>query len=308
MLLAHPAINVNIMDKESHWTPLHRALYAGNIPAAILLLKRLDIDTSIKDLEGYTAHDLYNSTVTSAKPTEDEETLAELFTWGTNRNAALGLGDANDRAYPDQVVIPRKDDVARQHSRTLDDRFAPIHVRQVSMSKLHSVVLTSEARDNIRVCGFGSGGRLGPSQHTQYSLMPLPEIKHTIESVALGQDHTLALTSTGEVLTWGLNRFSQLGYVIEVSSSAKQDEYIQATPRKVGSLRREFVKGVAACKTASGCWTDTEVWTWGTNGGQLGYDKALAPVQVLPRKVSSIVKPVRAIVMTVRWKFYMVLE
>ncbi|KAG2363543.1 hypothetical protein BDR07DRAFT_1403884 [Suillus spraguei] len=298
MLLAHPAINVNVLDKESHWTPLHRALYAGNVPAAILLLKHLDIDTSIKDLEGYTAHDLYNSTVRSAKPTEDEETLAELFTWGTNRNAALGLGDSNDRAHPDQVVIPRKDDAAYQHDRTLDDRFAPIRVRQVSMSKLHTVVLTSEPRDNIRVCGFGGGGRLGTSQHTQYALVPLPDIKHTIESVALGQDHTLALTSTGEVLTWGLNRFSQLGYVIEVSSSAKQDEQIQTTPRKVGSLRREFIKGVAACKTASGCWTDTEVWTWGTNGGQLGYDKALVPVQVLPRKVSSIVQPVRAIVMT----------
>ncbi|KAG2031378.1 regulator of chromosome condensation 1/beta-lactamase-inhibitor protein II [Suillus americanus] len=290
MLLARLAINVNVPDKESHWTPLHRAhraLYAGNISAAILLLKRLDIDTSIRDLEGYTAHDLYNSTVRSAKPTEDEETLAELFTWGANRTAALGLGDGNDRAYPHQVVIPRKDDVA-----------PPIHVRQVSMSKLHTVVLTSEPRDNIRVCGFGGGGRLGPSQHTQHALIPLPDIKHTIESVALGQDHTLALTSTGEVLTWGLNRFSQLGYVIEVSSSAKQDEHIQTTPRKVGSLRREFVRGVAACKTASGCWTDTEVWTRGTNGRQLGYDKALVPVQLLPRKVSSIVKPVRAIVMT----------
>ncbi|KAG2078351.1 hypothetical protein BDR04DRAFT_1086572 [Suillus decipiens] len=297
MLLAHPAINVNVLDKESHWTPLHRALYAGNVPAAILLLKHLDIDTSIKDLEGYTAHDLYNSTIRSAKPTEDKETLAE--------NPALGLDNSNDRAHPDQVVIPRKDDVAYQHNRTLDDRFAPIRVRQVSMSKLHTVVLTSEPRDNIRVCGFGGGGRLGTSQHTQYALVSLPDIKHTIESVALGQDHTLALTSTGEVLTWGLNRFSQLGYVIEVSSSAKQDEHIQTTPRKVGSLRREFVKGVAACKTASGCWTDTEVWTWGTNGGQLGYDKALVPVQVLPRKVSSIVQPVRAIVMTVRWNFYM---
>ncbi|KAG2131671.1 hypothetical protein DEU56DRAFT_454262 [Suillus clintonianus] len=293
MLLAHPAINVNVLDKESHWTPLHRALYAGNVSAAILLLKRPDIDTSIKDFEGYTAHDLYNSTVRSAKPSVEEGTLAELFTWGTNRNAALGLGDGNDRAYPDQVVIPRKDDVARQHNRTLDDRFAPIHIRQVSMSKLHTVILTSEPRDNIRVCGFGGGGR----QHTQYGLMPLPDIQHTIESVALGQDHTLALTLTGEVLTWGLNRFYQLGYAIEVSST-KQDEHIQATPRKVGSLRREFVKGVAACKTASGCWTGTEVWTWGTNGGQLGYDKALVPVQVLPRKVSSIVKPVSAIVMT----------
>jgi hypothetical protein len=34
MLLAHPAINVNILDKESHWTPLHRALYVGNVSAA----------------------------------------------------------------------------------------------------------------------------------------------------------------------------------------------------------------------------------------------------------------------------------
>jgi len=34
MLLAHPATNVNVLDKESHWTPLHRALYAGNVSAA----------------------------------------------------------------------------------------------------------------------------------------------------------------------------------------------------------------------------------------------------------------------------------
>ena len=34
MLLAHPTINVNVVDKESHWTALHRALYAGNIETA----------------------------------------------------------------------------------------------------------------------------------------------------------------------------------------------------------------------------------------------------------------------------------
>jgi alpha-tubulin suppressor-like RCC1 family protein len=129
---------------------------------------------------------------------------------------------------------------------------------------------------------------LGPSQHTQYSLTPLPEIKRTIESVALGQDHTFALTSTGEVLTWGLNRFSQLGYVIEVSFSVKQDEHIQGTLRKVGSLRREFVKGVAACKTASGCWTDTEVWTWGTNGGQFGWILFLGCEYTLTLKISRV--------------------
>lgn len=33
MLLAHPTINVNVQDAESKWTPLHRALYSGNLSA-----------------------------------------------------------------------------------------------------------------------------------------------------------------------------------------------------------------------------------------------------------------------------------
>ena len=89
-------------------------------------------------------------------------------------------------------------------------------------------------------------------------------------SVALGQDHTLALTSAGEVISWGLNRFAQLGYVIESGQGGSADESIQATPRKIGHLKKEFLNGVAACKTASACWSDGDVWTWGTNNGQLG--------------------------------------
>lgn len=94
---------------------------------------------------------------------------------------------------------------------------------------------------------------------------------HTIVSVALGQDHTLALTSSGEVLSWGLNRFSQLGYVVEPLTSGRLEEPIQTTPKKIyGPLRKEVVKGVAASKLASACWTDEVVFTWGTNNGQLG--------------------------------------
>lgn len=104
LLLAHPAINPNLPDKESHWTALHRALFNGNIAAACvlnylrvmadayarivssaLLLKRSDVDTSLKDFEGYTAFDLYNSTLRSTKLPESDDHLAELFTWGANR-------------------------------------------------------------------------------------------------------------------------------------------------------------------------------------------------------------------------------
>ena len=34
LLLAHPDINVNAQDLENQWTPLHRALYNGNIITA----------------------------------------------------------------------------------------------------------------------------------------------------------------------------------------------------------------------------------------------------------------------------------
>ncbi|KAK7038072.1 hypothetical protein R3P38DRAFT_2904260 [Favolaschia claudopus] len=264
-LLKHPAINVNLADTESHWSPLHRAMYHSNLAAALLLLQRSDIDISLKDWEGHTAFDLYNTTVCGTAPVSAP--FAELYTWGINRNAALGLVDSGDRTYPDQVSIPKEGPEP-----TSTARFAPLFARQVQMSKLHTVVLTSENKSNLRLCGFGSGGRLGPGQHTQYSLVPLAQLPYFIVSVALGQDHTLALTTSGEVLSWGLSRFHQLGYVVEPSATTgKLEEPIQSIPRKIyGPLKKEIVKGVAASKQCSACWTATEVFTWGTNNGQLG--------------------------------------
>ena len=169
ILLRHPAINVNLTDAESGWTALHRALYAGNLPAAyvlsqyliarvlthlsILLLQRSDINISVRDLEGYTAFDLFNATVEGTKPVPNES-RAELFTWGINKNAALGLGNSDDRVYSESVVIPALRGVPPD-----DRRFLPAHIRAIHMSKLHTAVITNEPSSNIRVCGFGSGGR-----------------------------------------------------------------------------------------------------------------------------------------------------
>ena len=155
----------------------------------------------------------------------------------------------------------------------LATRFSPILVKQIQMSKLHTAIVTTESEGNLRLCGFGSGGRLGPAQHTQYSLKPLPSFNLPVARVALGQDHTLVLTTAGEVYSWGLNRFSQLGYVVELSTtlSGRNEEPIQSVPKRVvGILRREIVCGIAASKIASACWTKETVFTWGTNTGQLG--------------------------------------
>ena len=47
---------------------------------------------------------------------------------------------------------------------------------------------------------------------------------------------------------------------------------IQHTPRRVqDALRKEVVVGITASKMASACWTSAgDLFTWGTNSGQLG--------------------------------------
>lgn len=234
----------------------------------------------------------------------------------------------------------------------VEDRFARVAVLQVKMGRLHTAVISNSptpigSGSTLSLCGFGSGGRLGVTQHTQYALRPLSwaanlqapstpakastQFRVKVIAVALGQDHTLALTENGEIYSWGLNRFSQLGYSIDDGSAAahvfslddpsvfipqsttrtdstisSNGEQIQLIPRRVyGPLKKEFVLGVAASKGASACWvregTDgasggSNVYTWGLNGGQLGYDRTAtgsgAQVQSLPRKVTKITRPV----------------
>lgn len=58
--------------------------------SSLLLLQRSDTDTSLQDLEGYTAFDLYNSTLNGTKPCGDAP-HAELYTWGANRYKPMTL-------------------------------------------------------------------------------------------------------------------------------------------------------------------------------------------------------------------------
>ena len=77
-----------------------------------------------------------------------------------------------------------------------------------------------------------------------------------IAALALGQDHAHGLTRSGEVFSWGLNCFSQLGYMVEISTTSIgwHEEPIQVIPKRVlGLLKREVVVGVAASKNASAC-------------------------------------------------------
>ncbi|TKY85735.1 hypothetical protein EX895_005275 [Sporisorium graminicola] len=332
-LLSHPSVNVNLQDGESGYTPLHRALYAANLQIAIILLRRNDLDLRVKDFEGLTAFDLYNSTVAGTNPAADalsfepsrnqhSRTLTQLFTWGSNRNYNLGLGDGDDRQLPDKITLRRPANAgnagnsvqnAFRASLPAGKKFDRIGIKDVAMSRLHTVILTDEQVANVWVCGLGSNGRLGRSPQTQTSFEPLKDFNETARSVAVAQDHTLIITASGAVYSFGLNRFSQLGYTIEqglgtVGStsgkfgggagvtfgqpaiSAQNVELdIQISPRRIaGPLKKEVVLGAACSKLHSAVFTSEGLYTWGTNTGQLGYDRSGTAVQVQPRKVTAL--------------------
>ncbi|KAH8103635.1 hypothetical protein DFH11DRAFT_1734775 [Phellopilus nigrolimitatus] len=250
---------------EGRWYPLHRALYMGTWPLGVyfdpspvvskysqavkhrvLLLQKGDSDTSLKDYEGYTAFDLYNSTVERTKP--EASGPVNMFAWGTNRNAALGLDDGADRAYPEQVFIPPQTEHPAPHTQPLSKRFQPIRVLDVSMAKLHTAAVTAEPYANLRLCGFGDVVR-GAAQHR------LAPLKIWLSS----RTAMIRTSSRSRLVKIILSRSRRAG----LGTGALQ---MVATPRRVvGPLKKELVIGVAACKTASACWTAKELFTWGTN-------------------------------------------
>ncbi|RSM03503.1 hypothetical protein CDV31_010499 [Fusarium ambrosium] len=297
-----------------------------------------------KDHEGNSPFDVYNSTIAarSLNDTDDgsssdsdadsvdstgdgaHQTLKvphafqssidgdELFVFGSNKNVSLGVGDEDDRQYPERIHLSRPDllvhrfhhshleslDMEEPSSLDLDQiptlvRNRPLIIQDVAMSKLHSAILTTDPVSNLYICGVGRGGRLGLGhENTKFRFVPVegPFIDKKVHQVALGQNHSMAVAGNGELWTWGLNSCSQLGYALPPPMKA-DEEPMSLTPRQVfGSLKKEIVLGVAASANHSVAHTGSSLFTWGRNVGQLALmdaDSRSLDVQPTPRKVAA---------------------
>ncbi|KAL9121093.1 MAG: hypothetical protein Q9187_002354 [Circinaria calcarea] len=247
----------------------------------------------------------------------------ELFMFGSNKNFTLGFGDEDDRQYPERITLKRPEHLLRrlraEHqarsysfcSKARSPRqektdfvgpdsipalveFQPIVIQDVQLSKLHTAVLTMDPEANLYVCGFGPGGRLGTGDETtRFNFTCIYGgglVGKKVIGVGMGQNHTVAISSLGEVFTWGSNAFGQLGYSVP-SSSVKDEEPLQLLPRQIfGPLKRESVIGTAASRTHTVVYTGTSLYTFGKNDGQLGLvdsDARSLEIQVTPRKVAA---------------------
>jgi alpha-tubulin suppressor-like RCC1 family protein len=249
----------------------------------------------------------------------------EVYTFGSNKNVTLGFGDQDDRQYPERILLRRPDHLLqrfyREHLQEHNSIWAslrmslhdsgllqpkpvtdlPVHIRNipivfqdVQMSKLHTAVLTTDPVSNLYMCGHGPGGRLGTGNETtryQFTCIESGGLgQKKVAAVALGQNHTLAITDEGEIYSWGNNAYGQLGYVLP-KPSVKDDDPISTIPRQIfGTLKREVITGVAASRIHSAVHTATSLYTFGKNEGQLGIvdsDARSLEMQVIPRKIAA---------------------
>ncbi len=222
------------------------------------------------------------------------KTNGELWTWGNNSQGQLGIGNTLQQNSPVQVtalsnVVDVSAGVGHSAAVTSDGRVhtwgynfygqlgngtttdsdVPILVSgitdvvDVAVGLYHTLALKNDG--TVWAWGYNFYGQIGNGTTTASITTPvrvgsIGEVEKAI-SVEAGQYHSMALLSTGQVLTWGYNGLGQLGDGTLVDRN---------TPGVVPGLA-PVVKITAGGYHSTALSDNGEVHGWGFNSvGQLG--------------------------------------
>jgi alpha-tubulin suppressor-like RCC1 family protein len=177
-----------------------------------------------------------------------------VYAWGSNLSGQLGVGRTKSIGYvkgshvPVQVHLPR---------------LVGTQVAQVRAGSNFGLALT--AAGQVWAWGEGGGGEIGNGQTSNAHVpvhVPMPG-GAKIASISAGCLHSLARTTSGEVLAWGDNKYGELGD----DSTADSDV----------PVRVELPRNFKAVDIAAGCFhslavdASGKIFAWGSNqDGQLG--------------------------------------
>ncbi|XP_052902276.1 probable E3 ubiquitin-protein ligase HERC2 [Anopheles moucheti] len=174
----------------------------------------------------------------------------KLYACGEGTNGRLGLGHNNNVPTPKQVPI-----------------LSQYVVKKVAVHSggKHAMALTLDGK--VFSWGEGEDGKLGHGNRLTLEKPKLIETLRTkrIRDIACGSSHSAAITSSGELYTWGLGEYGRLGH---------GDNCTQLKPKLVTALQEHRVVQVACgsrdaqtlCLTEEGL-----VFSWGDGDfGKLG--------------------------------------
>ena len=201
-----------------------------------------------------------------------------LDTWGDNNSGELGNGSLMGSQVP----------VAVNSSGVLAGKT----VFAVAAGDEHSLALTADGR--VLAWGHNSYGELGNSG-TVRSLVPIlvnntgALAGKTVVAIAGGNAyHSLALTSEGQVYSWGFNSSGQLGnYNFQAGSSSTTNSNVPVAVNTSGALAGKTVVAIAEGGSfpnyhSLALTSEGKVFGWGDNSyGELGTgDMVNSPVPV----------------------------
>ncbi|XP_071965475.1 probable E3 ubiquitin-protein ligase HERC1 isoform X2 [Antedon mediterranea] len=190
----------------------------------------------------------------------------EVYVWGSNSSHQLAEGSQ------EKILQPK-----------LAPSFA--NPQQVEAGQYCTFVTNSDG--TVKACGKGSYGRLGlgdSNNQTQLKKLNFENYMITKVSSSKGSDgHTLALTTEGQVFSWGDGDYGKLGH--SNTATQKYPKMIQ------GVLTGKVVVGISAGYRHSACIThDGQLYTWGEGDyGRLGHgDSNSKNCPTLVKDISSV--------------------
>ena len=171
----------------------------------------------------------------------------EVYTWGRGDDGRLGHGDSGWKFVP----------------RLVNSLVGQI-VTQITCGSYHTAAVTNNGE--LYTWGGGMYGKLGHGSESGCSTPQKVEgLSSThIKAVACGSRHTVAVSSTGALYSWGDKENGVAGH--------ENTEGHQFTPKIVEKLKNKVVVQLSACGFHTGCITqDKQVYIWGEGKfGRLG--------------------------------------
>ncbi|XP_029920656.1 probable E3 ubiquitin-protein ligase HERC1 isoform X2 [Myripristis murdjan] len=177
-----------------------------------------------------------------------------VWAFGDGDYGKLGTGSCTAKCYPQKV-----------------EQLCNKRIKKVCCGTQFSVVLASDGR----VYTFGQERLIGlPDSMLKNKCRPqvVPALEGLfIEDIAVGCEHALALSSTGDVYAWGCNSEGQLG--LGHSNLVKE-------PTLITALQGKTIRQISAGRCHSSAWTAPSTSTkasGGTGNFQLGLPQSIPP-------------------------------
>ncbi|XP_050204298.1 RCC1 domain-containing protein RUG3, mitochondrial [Mercurialis annua] len=229
---------------------------------------------------------------------QDDTVTLQLLSWGRGSSGQLGGGIEEMRLYPAPVanlkMLPSSYTLSPTsgqllNKRTITSKEQAIEVG-ISCGLFHSAMLVD---GNCWLWGKGDGGRLGFGHENPAFLPTSNPNLDPVRCLALGGVHSVALTSAGQVFTWGYGGFGALGHCVY---------HRELLPRLVQSISHEKIHHIATSGTHTAAITGSgELYTWGRDegDGRLGLGPERGPNEggglSIPSRVKALSAPVSAV-------------